>query len=199
MARLFDRMDNLWWETRLGISTRGVAASHPDHPDAWRYATLPYSTVYPILRHLALGPSDVFVDIGCGKGRVLCAAARQPVGKVIGIDLSAERCHEATENARRMRGRRAPIEVVNALAQDFDYSTATALFLFNPFGPETLEAVLNRIAKDRRGAPVRFAYAFPLQDGVFQAQPWLERGEYWQSANTGLGKDVIFYSSRDSG
>lgn len=197
MARLSDRMGNLWWETRLGISTRGVADI--DYPDACHYASMPYSTVYPILRHLALGPSDVFVDIGCGKGRVLCAAARQPVGKVIGIDLSAELCQEATENARRMRGRRAPIEVVNALAQEFDYSTVTAVFLFNPFGPDTMEAVLNRIAKDRSGAPVRFAYAFPLEDAVFQAQPWLERGEYWDTANPGLDHDVIFYRSRDGG
>jgi SAM-dependent methyltransferase len=190
-------MRNLWWETRLGISTRGVAAV--DHPDAGHYATMAYSTVYPILRHLALGPSDVFVDIGCGKGRVLCAAARQSVGKVIGIDLSVERCQEATENARRMRGRRAPIEVANALAQEFDYSSATAVFLFNPFGPATLEATLNRIAKDRAGAPVRFAYSNPMQDAVFQDQLWLERGEYWHTAKTGLEHDVVFYRSRDGG
>src|SRR5262245_17113716 len=96
-----------------------------------------YTSTWRVLRHLALQPSDVFVDVGCGKGRVLCCAARQPVAQVIGVDLSAELCREATENARRLRGRQAPIEVVNTFAQDFDYSEATVVYFFDPFGADT--------------------------------------------------------------
>src|SRR4051794_27662217 len=80
------RLANLAWDRRLAISTRGVIPVA--HEDSHHYATMNYRTIWPILDHLALGPSDVFVDVGCGKGRVLCCAAHYPVGKVIGVDLS---------------------------------------------------------------------------------------------------------------
>ena len=32
-----------------------------------------------------LAPGDVFVDVGCGKGRVVCCAARRPLRRVVGI------------------------------------------------------------------------------------------------------------------
>ncbi|HKT02770.1 MAG TPA: class I SAM-dependent methyltransferase [Rugosimonospora sp.] len=196
MSSIGDRLGNLWWETRLGIATRGVAPV--DHPDAAHYATMAYSSIWPVLRHLALGRQDVFVDIGSGKGRVLCCAARLPVDRVIGVDLSPERTAEATENVRRLRGRHAPIEAVTALAQEYDYSDVTAVFLFDPFGADTLNAVLERIAKDRAGRPVRFAYANATLDSVFRAQTWLEPGEFWRRAETGLEHDVAFYRSRDT-
>jgi hypothetical protein len=71
------RLNNLWWEYRLGVSTRGIVPT--DHPDSVHYATMRYSTVWTILRHLDLRAPDVFMDIGSGKGRVLCCAARHRV------------------------------------------------------------------------------------------------------------------------
>src|SRR3954470_21687653 len=130
------RLNNAYWEKRLGISTRGTV--EVDHFDSERYATLSYLLIWRILDHLALGPSDTFVDIGSGKGRVLCCAARYHVQQVVGVDLSEPFCATARENARRMRGRRAPISIHTAMANNFDYSAATVLFLFNPFGAATL-------------------------------------------------------------
>src|SRR3954452_4600072 len=93
-----DRLNNLWWEYRLGISTRG--RTPVNHPDSVHYATMRYSTIWSVLNHLDLQPSDVFVDVGSGKGRVLCCAAYHDVRRVIGVDLSAELCKEASTNAR---------------------------------------------------------------------------------------------------
>ena len=94
-------------------------------PNSLHYSTMNYSTIHSILDQLALGPSDRFVDVGSGKGRVLCCAARYPVKQVVGVDLSEALCQVARENARRMRGRRAPISVETSVAQNFDYSAAT--------------------------------------------------------------------------
>jgi SAM-dependent methyltransferase len=192
-SQLLRRLMNLWWELRLGISTRGVVPV--EHADSKHYATMNYSTIWPILDHLALDPSDVFVDIGSGKGRVLCCAARYPVRRVVGVDLSEEFCRAARENARRMRGRRAPISVETAKAQDFDYSTATVLFLFDPFGAATLEPLLEQIGRDARGS-VRIAYANPTHDQVFERQPWLERSHHWGPETSGGEHSVSFYRSR---
>lgn len=188
-----DRLNNLLWEYRLGIATRGIVPT--DHPDSVHYGTMGYRTVLRVLKHLDLGASDVFVDIGCGKGRVLCCAARQPVRKVLGVDISAGLVREARGNAERLRGRRAPVEVANLPAQEFDYSDVTAVFMFDPFGAATLAPVLERIGRDTKGRTVRLAYANPTHEEVFRAQPWLTGREFWARAQTGLEHDVAFYTS----
>ena len=86
------------------------------------YATMNYSTIHSILDQLALDPSDRFVDVGSGKGRVLCCAARYPVKKGRRRDLSEALCQVARENASRLRGRWAPISVGTSVAQNFGYS-----------------------------------------------------------------------------
>jgi SAM-dependent methyltransferase len=180
------------WERRLAITTRGTAPI--DHPDSVDYGTMSYSTIWWILDHLALRPSDVFVDVGSGKGRVLCCAARYTVDQVIGVDLSEPLCAVARENARRLRGRRAPITVHQRLVNDFDYSSATVLFLFNPFGASTLGNLLEKISRDaKRG--LRIAYANPQHDDVFERQEWLKPSGKWEAAKYGLDHSVSFYRS----
>jgi SAM-dependent methyltransferase len=188
-TKLPKRLNNLWWEHRLGISTRGV--QEVQHADS-RYATMSYSSTWTVLDHLALNSSDVFVDLGSGKGRVLCCAARYPVKQVIGVDLNDALCEVARENAKRMRGRRAPISVETTEAGDFDYSAATVLFLFDSFGAATLEPLLEKIGRDVRGN-LRIAYANPTLDDVFQRQPWLERSAYWDAETSGTEHSVAFY------
>ena len=188
------RLNNLWWERRLGISTRGIV--DVDNPDSHHYATMDYYRIERILNYLNPKRSDVFVDIGSGKGRVLCLAARYDMAQVVGVDLSPALCREASANVARMRGRRAPVEVKAIPAQEFDYSAATVLFMFNPFGAATLEEVLTKAGRDSAGRDVRIAYGYPTHDAVFKTQTWLQRYEYWDdSSKEGLGESVSFYRS----
>lgn len=192
--RTAQRVNNLMWERRLNIATRGRVSV--DFPDAGHYATVDYSLVFRVLRHLALRPSDVFVDIGSGRGRILCCAARYPVRQVIGVDLSAEFCEQARANAARARGLRSPVVVHNAVAQEFDYAECTACYLFSPFGPDTVGEVLTKIQQDRAGGPVRIAYVNPAYPEVFDKQAWLERYDFWDQHARGAEHAVAFYRSR---
>jgi precorrin-6B methylase 2 len=184
---------NAWWEFALRIRTRGIVPI--EHADSVHYATLSYSTIFRILDHLALQQSDVFVDIGCGKGRVLCCAARYPIGQVIGVELSEPLCDVARRNAQRLRRRRTLITVHHSPATDFDYSSATVLFLFDPFGAATLGALLEKIGRDPPKG-LRIAYANPTHDAVFEAQAWLDRSGYLDAATSGMEHSISFYSSR---
>jgi cyclopropane fatty-acyl-phospholipid synthase-like methyltransferase len=166
------RLGNAFWEKALGISTRGVV--DVDYTDAVHYASMPYATIWNLLRQLELGPDDTFVDVGCGRGRVLCCAARRPISEAIGVEVSAPLCADARANADRLRGRKAAITVHNAPAQDFDYSAATVLFLFNPFGPDTMDQVLAKLRADTAGGSLRIAYAVPTYADVFKDHDWLE-------------------------
>ncbi len=193
---LLARLNNLFWEYRLGISTRGIV--NVDHPDSYHYATMFYSTIRKILDFMQLQPADVLVDIGSGKGRVLCCAALHPIRKVVGVDLSEEFCKHARINADNMRGRRSPIEIHNRVAQEFDYAQGTAFTLFNPFGASTLDAVLTKIRHDTiaSGRPVRFAYANPVHESIFRNHQWLEKYASWDREQKQMEHSVIFYCSR---
>ena len=184
------KLSNLYWEHRLGISTRGVVPVA--HPDSVHYATISYPRLWPILDHLVLRPSDVFIDIGSGKGRVLCCAARYRVRRVVGVDLSEPLCVTARENARRMRGRRSPISIHTATADNLDYSAATVLFLFNPFGAATLAPLLEKIGREA-SRDVRIAYPQPTHRDVFEQQAWLEQTAHWDA--TERDPAVSFYRS----
>ena len=192
-----NRLRNLAWERRLGISTRGVVTV--EHPDAYHYASMGYAGIHRTLEALELVSEDVFVDIGCGKGRVLCCAARWPVAKVLGVDLSAEFCEEARENARRAKGLLAPVEVHTGLADEFDYAECSAYFLFSPFGAETMRNVLTKIHADRAGRPVRIAYVNPAHPEVFDEQTWLERYDFWDRTQRHDEHSVAFYRGNEPG
>lgn len=134
------RVRNLLWETALGISTHGRKTV--DRPDAYHYGTMSYASINRILRFLHLSPSDVFVDIGSGKGRVLCCAGRFRVKSVEGVEFSADLHADAEENIVRLRGRKSPIRSHNISAEEFDYSRGTVFMMFNPFGEATMRKSL---------------------------------------------------------
>lgn len=188
------KLSDLYWEQRLGVSTRGVAAI--DNPDSSQYAAMHYTTINRVLERLELQAEDVFVDIGSGKGRVLCCAARFPITKVIGVDLSAPLNDDARRNAQQARGLRAPIEVHTGYADEFDYTDATVAFLFSPFGAETMRKVLSKIHQDRGSRPIRLAYANAAHRETFDELPWLEQYDLWDRDVDGNEHAVAFYRSR---
>jgi cyclopropane fatty-acyl-phospholipid synthase-like methyltransferase len=192
ITRALTRAGNLLSELRLGVRTSGTVEAQ--HDDAVYYAATGYRDIRTILSQLALRPDDVFVDIGCGKGRVLCCAARLELTRVIGVEISQQLCTIARGNAASMRGQRTRIEVHTTPAQHFDYSRASVLFLFNPFLADTLSQVLAKVRADLAGRPVRIAYAVPTFHHVFDAQDWLERYE-----PPGGSELALFYRTRPAG
>ncbi|GAB2813589.1 hypothetical protein GCM10022221_09140 [Actinocorallia aurea] len=189
--RLTTRLGNLWWEQRLGVSTRGIVAA--DHPDGTHYATMSYTAVRRILEALELGPDDVLGDLGSGLGRVLCCAARLPVREVIGFEVNDALTEAALANAARLRDRKAPVSVRRGPCEDADFAGITAFFLFDPFGERTLRAVLDRIEEQAPKTSPRFAYANPGHAHVFAERPWLAETAVWDAADTGLEHTVRFY------
>jgi SAM-dependent methyltransferase len=185
-------------ERRLGIATGGVVEI--DRPDSNRYATFAYSSIVRILRNLEMGAEDVFVDIGCGMGRVVCCAAQFHIARVIGIDIDEALCAIARANARRLRARFAPIEIVNVPAQEFDYRDCTRVLLFNPFGEATLNLVIGAMKQSLKEKPrsIRIAYVNPFFDELLERTSGFERYERWQRRPwSGLKFDVSFWRSGD--
>jgi len=190
-ASLRNRLADRLIERRLNISTSG--RQEIDVADAVSYSTFAYWGIFRVLDRMELTPQDVFVDLGCGKGRVVCSAATRPVRKVIGVDIDDRLCAQARDNANRMRSRQAPIEIVNMPAQHLDFRNCTALFMFNPFGPGTLRGVLDALTASMRANPrtVRLAYVNPRHDQTIADAGAFERYEHWPLKPTGRLKFAV--------
>lgn len=186
LARDTLRLENALYERRLGVTTHGL---HNWRPGDWSkdehlyYFATSYRRIFRILDSLHLGPADTFIDLGCGKGRVACCASFYPVREVIGIEDVGELCASAERNLGNLRGKRAPSRILHCKAEEFEYTTGTVIYMFHPFGPKTLEAVLSRLAAGMRANPrnVRVVYVNPVHESVLEETKWLELYDHWPS------------------
>lgn len=205
LARGTLRLENALYERRLKIRTHGLYNWSPGDWSASEhlyYFATSYRRIFRILDSLRLGPSDTFIDLGCGKGRVACCAAFYPVREVIGIEDVQELCVEAEKNLQHLRGRRAEARILRCKAEAFDYSTGTAIYMFHPFGPQTLSAVLSRIEQGLRNNPrdLRIIYVNPVHESVLQETDWLQPYDRWPAERrlwTTITHPVSFWKLRD--
>jgi len=154
---------------------RSHASENARHGDNWRYSTIGYWHIRKILRVLRPGPEDVFYDIGCGMGRILCVAARQPLRKCVGVELQEPLCQTARRNAASLRRRKAPIDILCGDATTVDLSDGTIYFMFNPFGPDTLRDTLENIRGSLSQNPrrIKIVYYHAKYRAVIDDMDWL--------------------------
>ena len=169
-------------ERRLNIDTIAMPADAKRLSDASSsfsdnepYETISYWLVRRTFKPLTVEASDVFYDIGCGMGRWVCWYATKPIKKSVGIELNEEVAAIAQRNARSLKGQIAPIEIQVQDAATVDYSEGTIFLLYNPFGAQTLAAVLAKIHESLATHPrrVRIAYLNPVFEDVLQDCGWL--------------------------
>ncbi len=91
-------------------------------------------------------PEDVFLDLGCGKGRPLLMAAEAGFQKVIGIELNPRLCAIAEQNASYLQKKqlRSHLTVIQGDVAKISLPEATHYFLFNPFDESTLREFLKK-------------------------------------------------------
>lgn len=167
----------------------------PRHNDSARYEVPDYFYMRKVLQVLSPGPEDVVFDLGCGLGRFLCLAARRNIRKCVGVELRAQFCEVAQENAVRLRGRHAPLEIRCGDAAAADLSGGTIYYMFNPFGPTTMRDVLANLHASISANPrtIKIAYYNSIHEELFQASPWLEK---YHSFQVKSGMPVTFWRSR---
>jgi SAM-dependent methyltransferase len=180
-ASFIAKAQNLYWEYRLHIATRGVLSADPKMPEHIHYGTIPYAVINNILDCLEVRREDVFVDLGCGKGRVVCCAARRTMEEVRGIEYSADLCKDAELNAAHLRGKKTKIRIIHSPAQQADYTTGTIYYMFHPFGPGVLSEVLRAMAHGLalHPRPLRIVYVNPVHEAVLRESEWLEEYLRW--------------------
>lgn len=154
-----------------------------------------YLRLLALRKFLAPDPRDVVLDLGCGDGRALCVFARLPVRAVRGLEFDVTACAAARLNARRLRRRRAAVEVIEGDAACHRFADETIVYLFNPFGAATLRAVLDNIRASLRERPrrLRLCYYHPRHGDVVVAAGWRPAAKL-----RGLKTDIVVYEIADA-
>lgn len=142
-----------WLSDRLlGISTtRKERARSLDLPpdvaaEAHDYEPSPYGVLIDALLSIPIEPADfTFVDVGCGKGRVLAEALQHGFARVIGLEASTRLAAVAQENLQKLEDRdRAEVWVGDASAAALP-DEPLVVYLFNPFGRAAHDRFARRV------------------------------------------------------
>jgi hypothetical protein len=164
-------------DRRYGVHTRGYVPLDRIGADAEcrvAYAPTGWLTVRRVLPHHLVGPSDVFIDFGSGKGRVVLQAAAYPFRRVIGVEVSEQLSATAKDNLERNRHRLScqDVTLLTVDAQDYQVpDDVTVAFFFNPFvGDVFASVVANLVASaDRNPRPIRIIYVNPVEEATLLA------------------------------
>ena len=115
-----------------------------------------YRCMRRMFRAVPLQADDVFVDVGCGEGRVLTYLYSKGFrGKAYGIELDADVAKTAAQRTASCGN--VTICCGNVLEQGDLFKDATAVYLFNPFSRSVLKAfveLLDTVSEK----PVRLYY-----------------------------------------
>jgi SAM-dependent methyltransferase len=170
------------FDARFGTDTAAPVFGHDRMPGAYFYVATTASLIYEILNALAL-PRDAFafVDMGSGKGRALLVASEFAFAKIVGIELSPHLHRIAEDNVKRYSPQSqqcADFELRCMNVVDYQYGPEPpVLFLFDPFGRETLESVVANLEASLREDPrdAYIVYIYPQFEDVLQASPVLRK------------------------
>jgi SAM-dependent methyltransferase len=187
------------FDLRHGVRTRGVVLFEDTTavPAQYRDAEFYEATSVREFREvLSTVPVDwrffTFVDLGCGLGRTLLLAAGAGFPRVVGVEiredlLAAARSNVAAYRPRR-RGRATRFEFVLADAARYRLPAGPVLlYMYNPFGEQTVNTVARNIDNSLRRDPRPFVVVYV--NAVFadrfrvvpSLRPWGSHGAGWRA------------------
>ena len=150
------KFDNRFFDLRYGIdSSQNVSLDKLNFQITNKTEGMEYGTIAPyfiqkILELVKFDTSDIFVDLGCGKGRVLLIASKFNFKKIIGIEFSPELYLIAQKNIGNcLSNNHFNTEKINLIQKDvLDYvfnHHETVFYLYNSFSIKILKRFCDQI------------------------------------------------------
>ena len=152
-------LEHFLFDRPAGIDTAKVVHLHElglEAENRQDYHPTPWHLLKRALSEHDWAPTDVFIDFGCGKGRVLVEAATHPFGRVIGVEISPDLAQAARINLERARASLRCREVAVITADVLDYEIpddVTVAYFFDPFHGEIFSAVVDKLLASLRRQP----------------------------------------------
>jgi SAM-dependent methyltransferase len=134
------------------------------------------------------GGKEIFVDLGCGKGRALYLASRyQNFSQIIGVEMESKLLAKAGENLKKAKIKKCRLENVEASKYILP-EMKSMVYFFNPFGPKVLGDFLmnNRKNFEKYGSLIAYAndvyMKILISEGFFPIYR-KNRGSVWVRSN----------------
>ena len=163
-------------DTKSNVSLRALAFIHPNKAEGVEYGTIPPYLFKKIMYRINYGQSDVFLDFGSGKGRILLLASQYNFQNVIGIEFSPELVGIALNNIVNCKGYNNfnidKIKIIEGDVLDYKYNNdETVFYLYNPFSNIIIEQLCDQIMKSIHLKPrkVYIIYVNPIFDNIIVA------------------------------
>ena len=141
-----------WREERLdrkigGISLAEVRESRFQDLGAYPTMSADYGAIEMMFREFPLDANDVFVDVGCGFGRVISwlLLKKAPCRKYYGVELDPD---VAAIAAKRFEAY-PQVSILNGNILDVLPHDGTVFWLYNPFDVCVLDAFLSKLESRR--------------------------------------------------
>ena len=159
-------------EKKYGNSTTGIddlsnQVGEDDRAHASIYQPVNFYTAEMLMNQLEASDLQVsFLDVGCGKGRVLSIAAFYGFTNITGIDFAPALCNHAIQLAEETEEKYKRTEIVVECidAREYEIEPGTSvIFMFNPFDDLVMKDFLEQVQKSLREYPrkIKILYANP--------------------------------------
>lgn len=183
-------VSSLFFDTVLGLENSGAiekaVAKHNLRSlygfEQFTYEATPYEYIRSFLNFLQPQKDDIVYDLGAGYGRVVIYSALVTKAKYIGIEIVDGRVESANKIIDKLKIKNAQMISGNVL--DFDFSNGNIFFLFNPFYPETLHKVNERLKDIAKNKEIVIATWGGVSNDFFLDQDWLYEVEPEDSLET---------------
>lgn len=201
------RLDRLIGANTDGkVSAADLAVGGPNGRFGLEYAATPGLLFQMMVASLRIDPRRYsFVDVGSGKGRLVCLASLLPFRQVFGVEFSRVLHEAASANVAALAAAgaaRCPdTRCLHMDATEFAVPTTDCVvFLYNPF----LEPVLTRVVENlrashaRHGQKIFVIYYNPQQRHVLDASGFLKprrQGPLLRAAVAAGHHDLALYET----
>jgi predicted RNA methylase len=175
------------WDRKYGVDTSGqidlidIEVVGPNRDSGYSSVSTSPSAYAFLSAFFPAGWKEfTFVDVGCGKGRVLMLAALQGFDTIIGIEFAPLICQIAEQNLAHFLGRRpARWSVLNADATTIDLPSDVPLLIysFNPFKAEIWEKFIPVLLKtnETKKNPMCLVLSGTIPEALREAAIVIER------------------------
>jgi SAM-dependent methyltransferase len=178
------------WDLLHGVDTCGdIPLATLDFQSENKTPGLEYQSHHPAIIRAAIGSLPIhyqdytFVDLGCGKGRVLLVASAFPFRRIVGLEFAPSLAETARRNLKSFRSlsqRCSEIEVITTDASEYELQPEPqVLYFYSPFERTLMEQIACRIEDSFQRRPrdllVLFSGVLSMRDAAFGCLPTYER------------------------
>ena len=145
---LVEYVPSVYRDDAKGVGMTGSQSTH-------------YLVLNRIFSHVTLSERDSFLDVGCGKGRVLAFLLKKHAPcKLSGIEINEAAAQVALDWTQKYK----QVKVIQGDAFRLDYNAYTVLFMGRPFLPQTFLQFLETLETNLTH-PIRLVYWVDQQSG----------------------------------